>query len=140
NRWFDVFSFPADSGEERQVAILFRNITEHMQAQLALQKNHLKLVDRASELELAVASRTVEVTAAYQQLEDFVYSIAHNLRAPLRAMEGYSTALVEEAKSDLSEICQNFALRIGVSARFMDALLLDLIAFSGISQQAVDLS
>ena len=140
NRWFDVFAFPADSGEERQVAILFRDITEHMKAQIALQENHLKLVNHAGELEQAVAARTVEMTAAYQQLEDFVYAIAHDLRAPLRAMEGYSVALVEEASTSLSKTCQEFAFRIGVSARFMDALLKDLIAFSGISQQAVDLS
>lgn len=137
-RWFDVFAFPAGA-EQRQVAILFRDITEHMNAQVALQENYLKSVDRASELEQAVANRTGEVTAGCQQMEDFLYSIAHDLRAPLRAMEGYSAALVEEAKENLSKTCQDFAFRIGVSARFMDALLRDLIALSGIAQQSVDL-
>jgi len=87
-----------------------------------------------------VAARTVELTETNKQLEAFVYSIAHDLRAPLRSMQGFSALLVEDAGTNLSETGRDFAKRIDRSAQFMDALLSDLLAFSRISQQHVELS
>jgi signal transduction histidine kinase len=71
-------------------------------------------------------------------LESFVYTIVHDLRAPLRAMQGFSTMLLEEAGASLSERGQEYAKRINHSAKFMDALLKDLLAFSQLSQQQLD--
>ena len=79
------------------------------------------------------------MTAINKQLEAFVYSIAHDLRAPLRAMQGFSTMLVEEAGPALNEAGRNFAQRISRSAQFMDALLADLLAFSRIAQERIEL-
>jgi len=73
-------------------------------------------------------------------LEAFVYSIAHDLRAPLRAMQGFSAMLVEETGEALTETGKGYARRINKSAQFMDALLIDLLAFSRISQQHVELT
>ena len=87
-----------------------------------------------------VTERTSELTATNKQLEAFVYSIAHDLRAPLRAMQGFSTMLVEEAGAALNETGKDYADRINKSAQFMDALLSDLLAFSRISQQRVELT
>ena len=75
-----------------------------------------------------------------KQLEAFVYSIAHDLRAPLRAMQGFSTMLVEEAGAGLDETGKDYADRINKAAQFMDALLIDLLDFSRISQQRVELT
>ena len=101
---------------------------------------HTKLTDRAGQLEKAVAVRTAELTATNKQLEAFVYSIAHDLRAPLRSMQGFSAMLVEEAGTALSETARDYAHRISSSAQFMDALLKDLIAYGGIAEQKVELS
>ena len=92
------------------------------------------------QLEHLVAERTAELTTTNQQLEAFVYSIAHDLRAPLRAMQGFSVMLVEEAGPAFSETARGYADRIGKAAQFMDALLSDLLAFSRISQQRVELT
>jgi len=86
-----------------------------------------------------VTERTSELTTMNNQLEAFVYSIAHDLRAPLRSMQGFSMMLVQEAGDTLTQTAKDYADRINKSAQFMDALLTDLLAFSRISQQSVKL-
>jgi signal transduction histidine kinase len=73
-------------------------------------------------------------------LEAFVNSIAHDLRAPLRAMQGFSELLVNDEGSALSEAGQDYVKRIRDSARYMDALLSDLLAFASITQQRIELA
>jgi signal transduction histidine kinase len=118
----------------------FVDITERKQAEEVLRLAQARLTTHADELERLVAERTAELTATNQQLEAFVYSIAHDLRAPLRSMQGFSVMLVEEAAGTLSEAGRDFANRINNSARMMDALLIDLLDFSRISQQRIMLS
>ncbi len=97
------------------------------------------LRESAARTERAVAERTAELRETNQQLESFVYSIAHDLRGPLRSMQGFSVALLEEAGTRLSAEGQDFARRINRSAVFMDALLRDLLVFSRLSQQQLEL-
>ena len=61
------------------------------------------------------------------ELEAFNYSVAHDLRAPLRAMTGFSTALLQDDAAHLSSAGLDYARRIVTSAKFMDALLLDML-------------
>jgi PAS domain S-box-containing protein len=118
----------------------FYDITERKQMEQAVRLAQTKLADRADQLEKAVTERTRELTATNSQLEAFVYSIAHDLRAPVRALQAFSELLVEEAGSALSETAQNYAKRINRSSQFMDALLSDLLAFSRIAQQNIELA
>jgi signal transduction histidine kinase len=119
---------------------LQKEISERKQAEKALRRAQAQLMDRASQLEGLVTERTVELTATNKQLEAFVYSIAHDLRAPLRAMQGFSTMLGVEAGTALNEKGQDYANRISKSAQFMDAMLIDLLAFSRINQQRIKLT
>jgi len=98
-----------------------------------------QMADRADKLEATVKSRTAELSATNQQLEAFVYSIAHDLRAPLRSMQSYSSLLMEEMGPVLNEMAKHYADRINRSAQSMNAMLTDLLAFSRISHQAVEL-
>jgi signal transduction histidine kinase len=125
---------------EKLNAQLQTEIAERKLTSAALQEAKDRLAGQAGELERLVAERTEELTAANKQLETFIYSIAHDLRAPLRAMQGFSAMLVEEAGGALNETGRHYADRISQSAQFMDALLVDLLAFSSISQQRVDLA
>lgn len=111
-----------------------RDITERKQSADALHVAQAKLKDRAGQLEVLA-----ELTTTNKQLEAFVYSIAHDLRAPLRAMQGRSAMLMEEAGATLNEAARTHANHINQSAQYMDALLQDLLAFSRISQQRVEL-
>lgn len=139
NRWFDVFAFRVGEEGSGKVAVLFNNITERMVSEEKLRHAQMQLSDRAVHLAQAVAERTSELGATNKQLEAFVYSIAHDLRAPLRSMQGFSEMLVEEAAASLSENARDCAGRINRSAGYMDDLLQDLLAFSVIAQQKLEL-
>ncbi len=80
-------------------------------------------------LEKAVAERTAELRAANEQLETFVYSIAHDLRAPLRSMTAYAHLLVDDHGPKLDADAQRMLQRIRTSSEFMDRLLIDLLAY-----------
>jgi signal transduction histidine kinase len=129
----------AEAADSANVSLLLE-ISERKQAEEALRLAQAQLTDRAGQLEGLVAERTAELKATNQQLEAFVYSIAHDLRAPLRAMQGFSAMLVKEAGAALNETGKDHAARISRAAQIMDALLMDLLAFSRISQQKVKLT
>jgi PAS domain S-box-containing protein len=129
-----------DDGKLLGFVKIARDITERKRTEEALRQSQAQLADRAGQLERAVTERTAELTATNKQLEAFVYSIAHDLRAPLRSMEGFSTMLLEEADSILSETGRDFAKRINRAAQFMDTMLMDLLVFSGTAQQRIDLT
>ena len=124
------------------VAILesMTDITERTKAVEALRAARTRLAEHADQLEGLVTQRTAELTASNQQLEAIVYSMAHDLRAPLRSMQGFSAMLVDEASTALSENGRDYAHRIDQSAQFMDALLSDLLAYTRTSQQQIDLT
>jgi len=118
---------------------IITDITERKGAEEALRLARAELTDRASHLEHLVRERTLQLQATNQQLEAFVYSIAHDLRAPLRAMQGFSAMLVREVEDSLSEKGKDYARRIDESARFMDEMLKALLDFRRISQETVEL-
>jgi signal transduction histidine kinase len=79
-----------------------------------------------------------------RELDGFAYTVAHDLRSPLRAMTGFSEALLEEYSNKLDPTGQDYARRIHESARRMDGLIQDLLAYSRLSRgdivlQPVDL-
>src|ERR1019366_2148251 len=86
-----------------------------------------------------VSLRTAELRLSNAQLETFVYSIAHDLRAPLRAMQGFSQLLVGEHAATLNQQGRDYANFINTAAQTMDHLLADLLAFSHISPQKIEL-
>jgi signal transduction histidine kinase len=116
------------------------DLVERIRTEQLLQHAQEELQERAAALEKRVAERTAELTATNRQLEAFVYSVAHDLRAPLRAMQGFSELLIEAAGPDLNETARGYAARIDKAAQFMDALVCDLLAFSRIAQRRVELT
>ena len=130
---------PVESESGVLISAAVRDITARKKVEETLRLAQAELADRARHLETAVAARTADLTAINHQLESFVYSIAHDLRAPLRAMQGFSALLVEEEPA-LTESGRDRAERINKAAQYMDALLHDLLAFSRISQQRVEMT
>jgi signal transduction histidine kinase len=82
------------------------------------------------ELETRVTTRTTELQERNEELESFAYSISHDLRAPLRAMDGFSQALLEEYGDKLDATGRQYAERVKAGARRMDLLIRDLLAYS----------
>ena len=122
------------------VSTIAHDISARKRAEESLRQAQAQLANRAGLLEQAVSERTADLTAANKQLETFIYSVAHDLRAPLRAMGGFASVLVQEAGDSLNETGKGYAQRISDTAQFMDELLIGILNFSRISQQRLQLT
>jgi signal transduction histidine kinase len=89
-------------------------------------------------LEQRVQDRTAKLRQIVEELEAFSYSVSHDLRAPLRALEAYAEALVEET-ANLSPEARNYAEKIARSAQRMDHLTQDLLTYTRVSRDGVAL-
>ena len=85
------------------------------------------------QLERMVAARTADLQASVAELEAFSYSISHDMRAPLRAMLGFSEILQEEYGPQLDEKANRFLGRIRSASSRMDNLIQDVLSFSQMS-------
>jgi light-regulated signal transduction histidine kinase (bacteriophytochrome) len=86
------------------------------------------------ELEGQVAARTSELVAANQELEAFSYSVSHDLRAPLRSIDGYSQALLEDCGPELGVEARAYLARIRAGAQRMGQLIDDLLQLSKVTR------
>ena len=89
-------------------------------------------------LERRVAERTAELEAMVEQLEAFSYTVSHDLRAPLRGIDGFSQVLLASHASELSEEAQGYLQRIRNSAQRMGTLIEHLLEFSRLSRSALE--
>jgi len=87
----------------------------------------------ASDLEGEVKERTADLEAANARLEAFAFSVAHDLRAPLRGMHGLSLALLEDYGERLDPVGRDYAQRIVQEAVSLDTLIQDLLAYGRLS-------
>jgi signal transduction histidine kinase len=85
-------------------------------------------------LEARVAQRTVDLERANQSLEAFSYSVSHDLRAPLRALSGFSEALVQEYGDRLDETGRDYAARIQAAGERMGTLIDDLLHLARVAR------
>jgi light-regulated signal transduction histidine kinase (bacteriophytochrome) len=95
---------------------------------------------QAAELEARVKDRTAELERSQAELEAFSYSVSHDLRAPLRAVEGFSKALLEDYGERLDDTGRDYAGRLVGAAHNMDALIRDLLAYSHLSRAEMPLT
>lgn len=96
---------------------------QRRQAEEKLQAANIQLARHASELEERVAERTEELQRIARDLEELLYSIAHNLHAPNRALGGFAQILESEHASELSAQARELLQRIGAAARHNSALI-----------------
>jgi signal transduction histidine kinase len=103
-----------------------------------LRASEEKLRQHAELLEQTVEQRTAQLTETVQELEAFSYSIAHDMRAPLRSMIGYSEAVCEDC-SALDQETRHYLERIKASAHRLDRLTLDILSYSRVARAALPL-
>ena len=133
-RWYEARLYPFGQG----VAGYVRDVTSRKNEQQ-------RVLDRSAELERRVAERTNQLELANRELESFSYSVSHDLRAPLRAIDGFSQAFIEDYGSALDERGAGYLQRVRRAAQRMadliDALLkLAKVARAPMAFVPVDLS
>jgi PAS domain S-box-containing protein len=109
-------------------ARLIGEIVQRKRAQDALNRANATLEQR-------VAARTTELEQAVKELETFAYSVAHDLRAPLRAIDGFSRILAADHAAALPAESREYLQLIRGAVGQMDELIRDLLAFARLSRQ-----
>jgi light-regulated signal transduction histidine kinase (bacteriophytochrome) len=97
------------------------------------------MVTAVSEQETQLRLRAEQLQQANSELEAFAYSVSHDLRAPLRALHGFSRILLEEHMPQLSDEAQHYLHLVRDNAQYMGQLVDDLLAFSRLSRQPLKL-
>jgi PAS domain S-box-containing protein len=119
-KWYQVNAFSPEAGF---FAVTFTDITERKQAEVDLHRLNV-------ELDRRVLARTAQLEAANKELESFTYSVSHDLRAPLRHIDGFLDLLQQKLGTDLDEQARHYMKVVSCSARRMGNLIDDLLSFS----------
>ncbi len=116
-----------------------RDVTARKQDEEKLRAAQLELQKRTDDLEVKVAERTASLKETIGVLESYSYSIVHDMRAPLRSMQGYAQILLEDHLGELSPEAQVYVERINASSQRMDQLIRDVLQFSKVSRSEMTL-
>ena len=122
--WFEFSIQPVPEG----IFILSLDITERKRAEEELRQLN-------AELEQRVAERTAQLEVKNRELETFTYSVSHDLKAPLRGIDGYSRLLLEDYADKLDEEGRAFLHTIRKAALHMNQLIDDLLAYSRLERR-----
>jgi signal transduction histidine kinase len=98
-----------------------------------------ELAQHRERLEELVGERTAQLEAANRELEAFSYSVSHDLRAPLRAIDGFSQALLEDHGHDLGVDARGYLDRVRSAVQRMGVLIDDLLELSRVSRAAMQI-
>jgi PAS domain S-box-containing protein len=124
--WQENHIYPSPEG----ISVFIRDISERKKAELALQNLH-------NDLEKKVAERTVQLEAVNKELESFSYSVSHDLRTPLRAVNGYAVLLSEDFGPVLGSEGNRIINTIRNNAMMMSKLIDELLTFSRLGRKAL---
>ncbi len=127
-----------DYGNHIGLLSVIRDISERKEAEEKIRQLNTKLEQRVQE-------RTAQLETANKELEAFSYSVSHDLRAPLRAIDGFSLAILEDYAEALDDQGKNYIHRVRSATQRMGLLIDDLLALSRVARheikvQEVDLS
>ena len=125
------FPIPDGQGGVAGIAAIGTDITERKRAE-----EEVRAIN--AELEQRVKARTAELTATNKELETFAYTIAHDLRAPLRSMDGFSQALLEDCADKLDAKGRDYLKRIRGASQTMARLIDDILKLSRVTRAQIE--
>lgn len=119
-----------DIGDEVTLVAIVRDISERLQISAELRQHQ-------DHLEELVQERTRQLEASNQELESFSYSVSHDLRAPLRSIDGFSQLLLEECGDQLDATARNHLQRVRANTQRMGHLIDDLLLLSRVTRRSL---
>jgi PAS domain S-box-containing protein len=133
--YFETIKTPVSGSDGQLIGVLgiSRDITVIIEAQESLRQLN-------AGLEARVAERTAEMQSLNQSLESFVYSVSHDLKTPLRGVEGYSRLLQEDYDKQLDDEGRLFINNIRGGIQRMNELIDDLLAYSRMERRKLETS
>lgn len=128
-RWYVTVKMPLrdDAGNITGLVAISRDVTDFKRRSLEVEKLN-------TALEARVAERTAQLTSANEELEAFASSVSHDLRAPLRHIDGMAAALLEDCGDLLDDLGRDYLVRIRGASRRMAALIEDLLRLSRVTR------
>lgn len=131
-RWILVQASALLSGDGKPERLLGSHvdITERKNIELSLRESEARYRELTNSLEARVAERTQELTEAYRESKSFAYAVAHDLKAPLRAIDGFSHLLEQSVRARLNQIELGYIARVRHGAIHMALLIDGLLAYS----------
>jgi signal transduction histidine kinase len=136
-RWLAGLASRFDLERGLSVVGLNLDITQRKENELALETARAELQRHATRLEELVAERTAKLEASVKSMEELLYTIAHDLRAPNRAVQGYSELLLEDYGEKLDPHARELLRRMKRAATRNDELIRDLLQLGRISNAEV---
>jgi signal transduction histidine kinase len=131
DRVYESRKFPVELTDGRLgVGGYVRDVTEQRRAEGEIRR-------LATELERRVEQRTAQLAATNRELESFAYSISHDLRAPLRALDGFSEILLQDYGAVIDETGRGYLRRIKGAANHMAGLMDGLLQLSRLNREAL---
>jgi len=127
-----LFPITSAAGAVEFVAAVYRDDTK-----MTLAQQQLKA--QSEQLERHIIRRTAELEEANEELEAFSYSVSHDLRAPLRAIDAFATLLSDDSETKLGTTAVDCLRRIRAASRRMSDLINDLLSFSRMGRQSLEL-
>ena len=140
-RWHSVRSVPerdAHKGVTRWVGVCI-DIEEQKRAQEEATTTQTMLSSAKEELERTVTQRTHQLEEVIEQLEAFAYSIAHDMRAPLRTMHQYAEALTRDFAARVPEEARIYCHKIMAAAERLDSLIREVLIYTRVSQGRLEM-
>lgn len=128
--WLEVRAQPMNES----TAIYVTDISGRKRTEGDLARAQAQLAEHAATLERTIAERTAKLQDTIAELERFSYTISHDLRAPLRAMESFSAFVAEDYADKLDERGMDYLNRIREAARRMDRLISDVLVYTKTSR------
>jgi PAS domain S-box-containing protein len=128
-RWLTSRIFPIRDrrGVVQNIIMMHQDITDRKQAEQEIHKLN-------QDLERRVTQRTNELEVANKELETFAYSVSHDLRTPLRGMDGFSKVLLEDYEDKLDDRGKDYLGRVRSAAQRMGRLIDDLLGLSRVTR------
>lgn len=126
---------PVDTGQGKMACAVIRDVTDQKQASDLLEQRAQQYSQLNQQLEARVAKRTAKLEATMEELEAFAYSVSHDLRAPLRAIDGFSRILLTDQSEQLDSTGREHLDRIRAATMRMGTLIDQLLTLSRISRR-----